>query len=218
MPSSRRSASASSGPPTCRRSAIGFAPTPRSTSRPARRSSMSPSGRWRGRATRSADWFGILPVAPCVVVEIGEHRGEALHHRLLPRPGTRRLATRPVLHQHLRPRDAAPLRGRGARLPRGHPGPPPPARDRPGAAGPPGVPSPPRTDRLHRGLGPLHGAPVRRDGAVHRRPRSHRRALVRCLAGLSAGRRHGDARPRLDAPGGHRLHARAHGARGRTTS
>ena len=57
-------------------------------------------------------------------------RGEALDDRLLPPARDRRLAAGPVLHQHVGARDPPALRGRGARLPRGRPGPPPADRDR----------------------------------------------------------------------------------------
>ena len=98
------------------------------------------------------------------------------------------------------PDDPAALRGRGPRLPRVRPGPPPPDRDRPGArrtcrsSG-----KPPRADGVLRGLGPVHRAPGRRDGPVRRRPRPDRRAVVRRLAGRAARRRHRDARARLAA-------------------
>ena len=42
-----------------------------------RRSSRPPSDRSIGLATAIGDWFGLLPKAPCEVVEIGEH--EAKH-------------------------------------------------------------------------------------------------------------------------------------------
>ena len=77
----------------------------------------------------------------------GRARGGALDDRVLPRAGGRRVEARPVLHQHLAPRDPAALRGRGARVPRVGPGPPPADRDRPGARPPARVPQAPRARR-----------------------------------------------------------------------
>ena len=140
-------------------------------------------------------------------------RGRALHRRVLPGPGARRLATRPLLHQHLQARDASALRGGGPGVPRVGARAPPPDRHRPGDRGPAGIPADGRLDCLHRGLGAVHRAALGRDGALHRRPRPDRDPLVRRLAGLPPGRGLGDARARLDALAGHRLHGRAHGPR-----
>ena len=68
-------------------------------------------------------------------------------------------------------------------------------------------------DGLRRGLGAVRRAAQRRDGPLLGRPRPDRHRLVRRLAGLPARRRHGDARARLVARPGDRVHARAHGAR-----
>ena len=142
----------------------------------------------------------------------GSPRGGALDDRLLPPAGRGRLAAGPVLRQHVLPADQAALRGGGAGLPRVDPRPPPPDRHRPGAPAPAGVPAAPGAHRVLRGLGPVHGAPGRRDGPLHRRPRPDRRPLVRRLAGRPPGRGHGDARHGLAARPGDRVHARAHRA------
>ena len=56
-------------------------------------------------------------------------------------------------------------------LPRGHPRPPPADRDRERAPGRAGVPQAHPQRGVRRGLGPVHRAPRRRDGALHRRRR-----------------------------------------------
>ena len=93
----------------------------------------SPSRRSPAPTARSADWFGRLPRTRVRRRRDGRARGEALDDRLLPPAGGRRQPPGQLLHQHLRAEDPAALRGRGARLPRGGAGPPPPDRDRPGA-------------------------------------------------------------------------------------
>ena len=69
------------------------------------------------------------------------------------------------------------------------------------------------TDRVLRGLGPVHRAPERRDGPLQRRPRPDRRPVVRRLAGRAARRRHRHPRDGLVSRPGDRVHARAHGPR-----
>ena len=205
------SADASSGPRTCRRSARACGPTPSSTSTPRRRSSRPPSDRSIGPATRSATGS-----ASC------RRRRARSSRSASTRPSTRRsptTANRPPTARDPASTTSTPMPRRPARGTRPRPSrstsrsrAPSPARDRAGAPGSPRVPAPPGTDGVRRGVGPLHRAPVRRDGPLHGRPRPDRRALVRCLAGVPAGRRHGHARAGLDAAAGHRLHARAHHA------
>ena len=94
------------------------------------KAAAQPRPRQRGRAA----WFGRLPRAACVILEMPAHEED--HRRIAyyrppamdgSRPGQYYVNTSD-------PHDAAALRGRGARLPRGGAGPPPPDRDRPGAA------------------------------------------------------------------------------------
>ena len=107
-------------------------------------------------------WFGILPQADCDVGVDDERR-----RRLLLLAGARRQPGRDVLHEHERTDRLGPLPGRVDRLPRGDPGPPPPARDRQRADRHPRVPK----ARVHRcvrgGLGPVCRAAVGRDGPVY---------------------------------------------------
>ncbi len=140
-------------------------------------------------------------------------RGGALVGRLLPPGGPRWLPAGPVLHQHEPSRDPAALRVALPRLPRVGARPPPPDRHRPGADGAARLPSPSRSDRVLRGLGPLHRAAGRPDGPVRDRHRPIGDALDGRLAGLPPRRRHGDARVRLDPAAGDRLHDRQHRAR-----
>ena len=58
------------------------------------------------------DWFGRLPQASCEVIRMGPHEEEHSTVAYYRQPADRRLAARPVLRQHGRARDAAPLRGR----------------------------------------------------------------------------------------------------------
>ena len=208
----RCSAGACSGSRTCRRSGRGCAPTPRST--------FDTSAEVFAIAERSlarardaiGDWFGILPSAPCVVVEIGEH--EAQHSTIAyyrepatdgSRPGQYYINT---YAPETRPRYEAEALAFHESIPGHH---------LQLAIGQelPDLP----TFRRH--LGPtafVEGWGLYTErlsdemGLYIGRPRPDRHALVRRLAGLPAGRRHRDARARLDPPAGDRLHARAHGA------
>ena len=57
------------------------------------------------------------------------------------------------------------------------------------------------------GLGALHRATGRRDGAVQRRRRPSGHAFVRCVAGVSVGGGHGDPCERVEPGAGRSLHA-----------
>ena len=156
------------------------------------------------------DWFGRLPKAPCEVVVMPAH--EEKHSTIAyyrdpaadgSRPGQYYINT-------YAPGDATALRGRDPRLPRVRPGPPSPAGDHAGGRRAAGIPALQRQHGLHRGLGPLHRAPLGGDGPPVQRDRSIRRPQLRCLARRAAGRRHRHARAGLDAAAGDRLHGRAH--------
>ena len=71
------------------------------------------------------DWFGILPKAEC---DVEATTNGAIAYYFPPRQG--RQPRRRLLHEHLRPDRLGPLRDRVDLVPRGHPRPPPPARDR----------------------------------------------------------------------------------------
>ena len=136
-------------------------------STPRRGGGRPPGRRSTGRTRRCPRWFGRLPVAPCVVVPMPAPRGGALDDRLLPAAGDRRRRGPASYYINT----ASPRRVRATRprprLPRSRARPPPPDRDRPGARRPARLPAPPRADRVLRGLGPVHGAAVGRDGPLH---------------------------------------------------
>ena len=128
----------------------------------------------------------------------GRARGEALDDRLLPAAGGGRQPARQLLHQHDAARDAAALRGGGARVPRGGARPPPPDRDRPGARRPAGVPPARGATAFVEGWGLYTERLSRRDGPLLRRLDRFGDPLVRRLAGLPARRRHRAARDGLE--------------------
>ena len=142
-----------------------------------------------------ADWFEVVPQAPCAVqgTEVG---AEGL---LLP-ARHRRVPGRHLLRQHRRPLVVGPVRARGDGVPRGSAGPPPPARDRLGAARhDAGVPQARAQLGVRRGLGSLHRAALRRDGSLLGVGRPDGDVQRRLDACLPAGRRHRPARARAGA-------------------
>ena len=166
-----------------------------------------------GRGLRGRDGAGlggdagVVRDAPAGSVRRAVHadRGQGV---LLP-AGRRRQPRRHLLHQRRRPVVVGHLRAGVDGLPRGHPRPPPAARDRLRArARGAGVPQARPQLGLRRGLGPLHRAALRRDGALlpGRRPDGHVRR--RLDARLPPGRRHRPARARLEPRAGGRLHGR----------
>ena len=171
------------------------------------------------RTRRSRTGSAGCPSPACDVVPDGRARGGALDDRVLPPARDRRVAARPVLHQHL----AARRRGRATR-PRPSPTTRPSRATTSRSRSPRSSPDLPAfrrhlgstafvegwglyTERLSDEMG-LYSGDLDRIGDP----------VVRRLAGRAARRRHRDARPRLDAPAGDRVHARAHGPRARTTS
>ena len=205
------SASASSAPRTWSRSAAGCDPIPamhfatRDEVRDDGRRCRSP-----GRTRRSRPGSGSCPRRRASSSRCPSTRSATRRSPTTAQPAMDGSRPGPVRDQHLGAHDPPALRGPGARVPRGRAGAPPAARDRQELTGLPGVPAPPRADGVRGGLGPVHRAAGRRDGPLLGRPRPHRRPLVRCVARVPARRRHRHARARLDAPAGHRLHARAH--------
>ena len=106
------------------------------------------------------------------------------------------------------PTGLGPLPDRGDLVPRGDPGPSPPARDLDRADRHPGVPEARLHRRVRRGLGPVQRAARRRDGHLLDAARPDGDARGRFDAGLPARRRHRDARARLEPAAGDRLHDR----------
>ena len=76
----------------------------------------------------------------------------------------------------------------------------------------------PRIDGVRRGLGPVHRAPVRRDGPLRRRPRPVRDPVVRRVAGRRLVVDTGMHALGWTREPGDPVHARSHGPRARTTS
>ncbi len=157
--------------------------------------------------------FGILPRADCAVVPMGPHEEEhstiAYYRQPAPdgsRPGqyylnTSAPTTRPRYEaEALAFHESIP--GHHLQIAIGQ------ELDRD-----PRVPAPPGPHCLLRGLGAVHGAPLRRDGPLLRRPRPVRDPLVRRVARVPSRRGHGHARARLEPELRDRLHGRAHGAR-----
>ena len=147
--------------------------------------------------------FRRLPVSRCRVIPVEEYkeRDAPFAYYYPPSADT----TRPghLLRQHLRPAVPDVLAPRGDDLPRGDPGPPLPDRARGrehGAQQLPALRLALRRRRVRRGLGPVRRAPRRRDGPLPQRGRALRDARRPGLAGRPARRRHGHARPPLDAP------------------
>ena len=161
-------------------------------------------GRLRAGAGQGGRRHGRLVRAPPQgrVRGPGDTGGPA---RLLLPARRRRQPARHVLHQHLEPGRLAPLRGRGHVVPRGHPGPPPAAGDRRGARRHRPVPQAHPRQCLCRGMGAVHRAPRRRDGALLGLVGADRHAVRRLDAGQQARRRHRPARPRVEPAAGDRL-------------
>ena len=170
-------------------------------SRRARRSSARPAPQCSAPRPRRPDWFGLGPHDRLRGLA-GPRRargGRAAAYYF--GRGAGRLAARDLLRQHHEARAAQPAHRRGGRVPRGGAGPPLPADDRPGLAGPHLVRRR-RATRRTRGLGPLRRAARRGDGALLRRRRPARHARDRRDARCAPRRRHRPARARLDRASG----------------
>ncbi len=143
-------------------------------------------------------WFGRLPVATCDVrpVDAFMEKDAPFAYYFPPavdgsRPGIFYVNTYDLEHRYL-------SSARHDHLPRGGARSPLPDRARDGAPGPAGIPAPwlaARGRRLRGGLGPLLGAPGRRDGPLPERGRALRDADRAGLAGRPPDRRHGHPRP-----------------------
>ena len=143
-------------------------------------------------------FLGRLPRTPCVVKRIEPFEEKDSADRLLSARRHRRHAPRRVLRQHLQARDAAALRGRGARLPRVGPRPPHPDRARAGADRAARVPQARGRHRVRRGVGALRRGARRRAGPVQGRARTSRAAQLRRLARQPPGRGHRHPRHGLE--------------------
>ena len=109
-----------------------------------------------------------------------------------------------ILLQRRRSHRVGHLPARVGDVPRRRSRPPLPDRPCPGAARPAPDPGGVPGRRIQRGVGPVHGAPGRRDGPVQLRARPDRHALGRFDARLSPRGRYRDACARLDSRPGHR--------------
>ena len=180
--------------------------------RPGRGVRHRAAGRSLARPRRSPTGSGACPQAPCEVVAMAAHEAKHSTIALLPPAGGgRHRGPAATTSTRSEPDDATALRGRGARLPRGDPGPPPPDRDRAGAAATcPTFRRHARDDRVRRGLGPVHGAPGDEMGLYSG---DLDRIGILSFDAWRAGRLvvdTGHARPGLVARPGDRVHARAH--------